>query len=81
MISDYSVVESSPVDISSTADSSSSLSRYDNDELTTDEMLHSIEYHTRMTSQGISHIFAISIFLLGAAAAWVVIKRWYFGGV
>lgn len=80
-MNDYSVSESTPVDISSISDSSSLLSPYDNDDMTTDEMMHSIEYHTRMTSQGISHIFAISIFLLGAAAAWVIIKRWYFGGV
>lgn len=63
------------VDSSSTADSSAI------DELTTDELISAIEYNTRMTSQGIGHIFILGIVLLGGFATWIVIKKWYFGGV
>lgn len=51
------------------------------DEMTTTELLQSIEYNTRMTSQGVAHIFTIGIVLLAAMATWIIIKRWYFGGV
>lgn len=51
------------------------------DELTTDELIQAIEYNTRMTSQGIGHIFILGIVLLGGFATWIVIKKWYFGGV
>lgn len=51
------------------------------DELTTDELIQAIEYNTRMTSQGIGHIFVLGIVLLGGFATWIVIKKWYFGGV
>ena len=61
--------------------SSSTVDSYTTDSLTTDEMLTAIEYNTRMTAQGISHIFICGIVLLSFLAAWIVIKRWYFGGV
>lgn len=51
------------------------------DSLTTDELLSSIEYNTRMASQGIAHIFTLSIFILGAMGVWIILKKWYFGGV
>lgn len=51
------------------------------DSLTTDEYLNRIEYNTRMTSEGIAHIFITILVLLGAMGTWVVLKRWYFGGV
>ena len=51
------------------------------DSLTTDELLSSIEYNTRMASQGIGHLFTLAIFLLGAMGVWIILKKWYFGGV
>lgn len=64
------------IDLSSVADESSSA-----DSLTTDQLLTQIEYNTRMTSQGVAHIFTTAIVLLGAMAVWVIIHKWFFGGV
>lgn len=64
------------IDLSSVADESSSV-----DSLTTDQLLTQIEYNTRMTSQGVAHIFTTAIVLLGAMAVWVIIHKWFFGGV
>jgi hypothetical protein len=51
------------------------------DELTTDEILMKIEYNTRMTSLGVSHIFSVGLVLIGALAVWVIFHKWFFGGV
>lgn len=51
------------------------------DSLTTSDYLSKIEYNTRMTSLGISHIFSIGLVLLAGIATWIVLKRWFFGGV
>ncbi len=64
------------IDLSSFADESSSA-----DSLTTDQLLTQIEYNTRMSSQGIAHIFTTAIVLLGCMAVWVIIHKWFFGGV
>lgn len=52
-------------------------------ETTSDQtyLLQKIEYNTNMISHGISHIFFVSLVLLGGFAAWVILKRWFFGGV
>ncbi len=64
-----SILDSRPADESTT------------DSLTTSDYLAKIEYNTRMSSLGISHIFSIGIVLLSAMATWIVLKRWFFGGV
>lgn len=51
------------------------------DSLTTSDYLAKIEYNTRMSSLGISHIFSIGLVLLAGIATWIVLKRWFFGGV
>lgn len=51
------------------------------DEVTTDQLLSQIELNTRMTSQGISHIFSMFIILLAVIAVWTIIHKWFFGGV
>jgi len=74
MTSEYTVsLDESAVSV---ADESSTT-----DSLTTDEYFNRIEYNTRMTSEGIAHIFITMLVLLGAMGAWIVLKRWYFGGV
>lgn len=62
-------------------DDSFSFDEYTTDELTTDELLYKIEYNTRMTSVGVSHIYITGLVLLAAAFLWIIIKKWYFGGV
>lgn len=64
-----SFLDSRPVDESMT------------DSLTTSDYLAKIEYNTRMSSLGISHIFSIGLVLLAGIATWIVLKRWFFGGV
>ncbi len=51
------------------------------DQLTTDEILLKIEYNTRMTSIGISHIFSVALVLIGALAVWIILRKWFYGGV
>lgn len=54
---------------------------YTTDELTTEEILLKIEYNTRMTSLGVSHIFSVALVLMGAFAVWIILRKWFFGGV
>lgn len=49
--------------------------------LTTSDYLQKIEYNTRMSSLGIAHVFSVGIVLLAGIATWIIIKRWFFGGV
>lgn len=53
---------------------------YPTDEETTTEMeyLQAIEYNTRMTSLGVSHLFMTGLVLLVFAFLWVILKRWFF---
>lgn len=51
------------------------------DEVSTDSLLQQIELNTRMTAQGISHIFSMIIVLLAVIAVWTIIHKWFFGGV
>lgn len=51
------------------------------DSLTTSDYLQKIEYNTRMSSLGIAHIFSVSIVLIAGIATWIIIKRWFYGGV
>lgn len=51
------------------------------DELTTDEILLKIEYNTRMASIGISHIFSVGLVLIGGIALWIILRKWFYGGV
>lgn len=67
---------SQTIDLSSVPDESAVVDSY-----TTDQLLTQIEYNTRMTSQGVAHIFTVGIVLLGAMAVWVIIQKWFFGGV
>lgn len=64
-----SILDSRPADESTT------------DSLTTSDYLAKIEYNTRMSSLGISHIFSIGLVLLAGISTWIVLKRWFFGGV
>ena len=72
---------SSQSSITQTDDSSFSFDEYTTDELTTDELLYKIEYNTRMTSVGVSHIYITGLVLLAVAFLWIIIRKWYFGGV
>lgn len=49
--------------------------------LTTSDYLQKIEYNTRMSSLGIAHIFSIGIVLIAGISTWIIIKRWFYGGV
>ena len=49
--------------------------------LTTSDYLQKIEYNTRMSSLGIAHIFSIGIVLIVGISTWIIIKRWFYGGV
>lgn len=51
------------------------------DSLTTSDYLEKIEFNTRMSSLGIAHIFSVSIVLIAGIATWIIIKRWFYGGV
>ena len=51
------------------------------DSLTTCDYLEKIEYNTRMSSLGIAHIFSVSIVLIAGIATWIILKRWFYGGV
>lgn len=51
------------------------------DELTTDEILMKIEYNTRMTSIGVSHIFSVGLVLIAGFAVWIILRKWFYGGV
>lgn len=51
------------------------------DEVSTDSLLQQIEVNTRMTAQGISHIFSMIIVLIAVLAVWTIIHKWFFGGV
>ena len=64
-----SSLDSRPVDESQT------------ESLTTSDYLQKIEYNTRMSSLGIAHIFSIGIVLIAGIATWIIIKRWFYGGV
>lgn len=50
---------------------------------TTDQtvLLQKIEYNTRLASIGVSHLFSLGLFLLGAFAVWIILKRWYFSAL
>lgn len=50
---------------------------------TTDQtvLLQKIEYNTRLASIGVSHLFSLGLFLLGALAVWIILKRWFFSSV
>ena len=48
------------------------------DALTTDELLQSIEYNTRMINLGVSHIFVTGLVVLAIVLFFLTMKRWYF---
>lgn len=48
------------------------------DTLTTDELLQSIEYNTRMVNLGVSHIFVTGLVILAIVFLYLIMKRWYF---
>lgn len=64
-----------------TSDSSLILDESQVDEVSTDSLLQQIEVNTRMTAQGISHIFSMIIVLIAVLAVWTIIHKWFFGGV
>lgn len=51
------------------------------DSMTTDQLLIAIEQNTRMTSQGIGHFFALTLFFICFIGVSIIIRRWFFGGV
>lgn len=51
------------------------------DELTTSEMLKSIEKNTEHIAQGIDHIFLVGLLLIVWLGIMRVFGKWYFGGV
>lgn len=64
-----------------TSDSSLIFDESQLDEVSTDSLLQQIEVNTRMTAQGISHIFSMIIVLIAVLAVWTIIHKWFFGGV
>ena len=48
------------------------------DSMTTDELLQSIEYNTRMVNLGVSHIFVTGLVILAIVFLYLIMKRWYF---
>lgn len=48
------------------------------DTMTTDELLQSIEYNTRMVNLGVSHIFVTGLVILAIVFLYLIMKRWYF---
>ena len=48
------------------------------DTMTTDELLQSIEYNTRMVNLGVSHIFVTGLVILSIVFLYLIMKRWYF---
>lgn len=50
---------------------------------TTDEtyLLQKIEYNTRLSAIGTSHLFSLGLFAVGAIALWIILKRWFFPNV
>ena len=48
------------------------------DSMTTDELLQSIEYNTRMVNLGVSHIFVTGLVILAIVFLYLIMKRFYF---
>ena len=48
------------------------------DTMTTDELLQSIEYNSRMVNLGVSHIFVTGLVILAIVFLYLIMKRWYF---